>query len=283
MVEIKYSVYDTSCTPLVNVQPVTEIGFHQESCLTVTDAVPAPVSFDPLSQDTVSCETITETSSLLSTDSRSSINEENSRDLTDQPHDEQQCRLATAAGVASAALGLLICGPIGAVMLGCGAAYAVENKPEGSGVGDAARAVGDVALVAAERARVINSRHHIVEHTKRISQTSYNMIDQIDRDYRILERTTNVVTYSWNKTVDFVRRENIVRRSVNSVGYAVCWAAEKIANALSTTSGTNGTETVRQRYDDNRNSDISHRPYPTAPVEPRMASNLQNRPAVLLY
>lgn len=297
MVEIKYSVYDTDCTPLVSVQPVLDGGYGQDDCLRVIDAFPAPITLGHrMIHDSVTGETISDTSSSPSTDCQSgtSIDEYISRDQNEFFHDEEQRQTALAAGVASAAFGLLICGPIGALMLGCGAVYAAENKPEGNGVGDAARAVGDVALVAADRARAINSRHKVVEHTKRLAHTSYSMIDQVDRDYRILERTTNAVTFSWNKTVGYVQRKNFFRRGVDSVGFAVCWAAEKIANALSAT-GNSETETVGMRSDENINADMSlgnlgsisqQRTHPTAPVEsylPEVSPNSNHRPAVQLH
>jgi hypothetical protein len=66
------------------------------------------------------------------------------------------------------------------------------------------------------------------------------MIDRVDRDYHILERTSMVLSASWHVAVDFVEKKRIVQRSIDSIGYAVCWAAEKVTNTLSN-AGTNRT------------------------------------------
>jgi hypothetical protein len=67
------------------------------------------------------------------------------------------------AGVLCGLFGCLLCGPIIALIFGGYAAYATSK--DGT-IGDAARAVGDVALTARDKAKEVDEKHDIVEKTK---------------------------------------------------------------------------------------------------------------------
>lgn len=67
------------------------------------------------------------------------------------------------AGVLCGLFGCLLCGPILALITGGYAAYATSKD---GAIGDAARAIGDVALNARDKAKEVDEKHDIVEKTK---------------------------------------------------------------------------------------------------------------------
>ena len=84
------------------------------------------------------------------------IDRTSSQQQQQNPEDERNM----AAGAAGAVIGLLIGGPVISVVLGFGSVY--YTKEEGV-TGDLARALGDVALVARDKFRKVDSEHHILE------------------------------------------------------------------------------------------------------------------------
>ena len=140
--------------------------------------------------------------------------------------EEERTRI-TAAGVGSGVVGLLIGGPIGALILGFGGAYAAEKKD--GVVGDTARAVGDVALSIKGKSKEIDEKHHVVDKSKELANKALEKAKQVDRDHKVLEKAKVFIIYSWTATVDFVRRHNLIERGVNGVGKGFCWVMEKVA------------------------------------------------------
>jgi hypothetical protein len=67
-----------------------------------------------------------------------------------------------SAGVASGVMGLLMAGPFFGLLLGFGTAFAFDK--DGT-AGDAARAIGDVALVAKNKAVEVDAKHNLVKKT----------------------------------------------------------------------------------------------------------------------
>jgi hypothetical protein len=207
MVEEKRSIYDSETAPLVQAEELREDP-HQET--------PRVVEATRVEDDGTS-----------SSSSTAGGNE--SVEVSEAQVDRESLDKArvVGAGTASAVLGLLLCGPIGAALLGFGAAYAAENK-EGV-VGDAARAIGDVALQARDRAVEIDRKHRVVDKSKKAASEAWDRAKEADRKHRILERARDFAVCSWTATADFCRRHNLVERGVNGIGKGVCWVLEKLA------------------------------------------------------
>jgi len=143
------------------------------------------------------------------------------------PEQEQERSRVVGAGVASGLFGLLVGGPVVAVLLGFGASYAAEKK-EGA-VGDTARAIGDLALISKAKAKEIDEKHHVVDKSKKVAGDLWEKAKEADQKHKILDKAKAFLVYSWTATVDFIRRHNLIERGVNGVGKGVCWAMEKIA------------------------------------------------------
>ncbi|GKY98753.1 hypothetical protein MPSEU_000831600 [Mayamaea pseudoterrestris] len=135
-----------------------------------------------------------------------------------------------AASVASGLLGCLVGGPIVGVAVGFGAAYA-HDRP--GAVGDASRAVGDLACLASVRAQEMNRKHKVAANTKAAAQQMLNRAQQeCHHGDNVVEQAQNVLVRGWNWTKDFVHRHNLIERGVQNVGKGVVWVAETIASKI---------------------------------------------------
>jgi hypothetical protein len=214
MVEIKTSVYDNENPPLVEAMPATvEV---QEADLLQLNAGHA--GEESTQSDASSIE-----------------------DIPTIPTEEEalERRRTIGAGVFSGVVGLFLGGPIGAMILGFGAAYATEKQ---GAVGDTARAVGDVAMSVREKAIEIDGKHKVVDRSKVVAQEAFEKAKEMDQKHHILERTKDLMVYSWTSIVEFFRRNRVLERSVQGVGRSAEWVAGKVAPAATaTTTGSNKT------------------------------------------
>jgi hypothetical protein len=151
-----------------------------------------------------------------------------SMDDDDEKDYHQQQRVVGAA-VAASVVGLLMGGPILAVLLGCGATYACH---QGGAAGDAARAVGDVALTVREKAEEFDKKHGVVEQSKVVAETAWTRAKEFDRKHNLLDRTKRLAVDSFETMRDFVHRHRLIERGVDRIGKAVYWVADKLAKAL---------------------------------------------------
>lgn len=153
-------------------------------------------------------------------------------------------RLAAAAGVGAGVLGMMVAGPVGAVALGFSAAFAAE-KEQGV-VGDSARAMGDVALSAKEKAFEIEDKHHVSHKARVAAGEAWEMAKELDREHKILQKAKDVAIYGSKATADYVQRHNIVERGLVGIGKGACWISEVVANgSLSAVEDTNEAQSPK--------------------------------------
>ena len=220
MGESKSSVYDDDETaPLVPVEPVAG-DVPLLNAVPGTDSVFAAASTIPVDEPTVA----------------TNVSE------VPMSHEEYLQQQLVGAGVASGVLGMLLGGPILAMLLGFGATYACE-KP--GAAGDTARAVGDVALSVRDKAREVDAKHHLVLRAQTTAAEAWSKAKELDQRHNILERAKEFAAHSFRVTVDFVRRHRLIERGVESVGKAVYWAADRVAEKLN----QNRTPAVSQEVD----------------------------------
>ena len=131
-----------------------------------------------------------------------------------------------ASSIATGVVGCLLGGPLLGLALGFGAAYA-HDRP--GAVGDASRAVGDLALLASIRAKEINEQHQVAEKTKLATAQMLQKAKDCDREHKVVDQAQNALVRGWNWTVRFVQKHNLIERGVQNVGKAVVWAAETLA------------------------------------------------------
>lgn len=113
------------------------------------------------------------------------------------------------AGTAGAVLGLLVGGPVLSLVFGIGSAY--YTKQEGA-TGDVARALGDVALVARDKWKEVDSKHHIVNRSREATNEAIHHIQEADRRHHGRQRLFKFVAYCWRKTWKFIEDHRLIDR-----------------------------------------------------------------------
>jgi hypothetical protein len=111
-----------------------------------------------------------------------------------------------ASGTAGCVFGCLIGGVVCAVMGGLGSAYAAKHKG-GSCVGDTARAMGEVVILAHEKAVVINQKHNVAKTTQEAANRTFAKAKKLDEQYRICEKGQDAMISTGKVIMDFAARQ----------------------------------------------------------------------------
>jgi hypothetical protein len=142
-------------------------------------------------------------------------------------------------------------GPFLALIFGFGAAYAAQQDNKGTAVGDAARAVGEVALAARSKAREIDDKHHVMQRAKLAGTRVVEKAAEMDHKHGIVEKATNMVVLAWNNTREFVIRNRLIERSIDGIGKGVYWLVTKINEKMNEADvETPGTTTRNSNNDE---------------------------------
>ena len=116
---------------------------------------------------------------------------------------------------------------MGAAVAGFSAAFAAETK--GGVVGDSARAIGDVALAAMDKAMEIDEKYHVVEASIDAAAQAWEKAKELDREHHLVQKAKDLTIYSSVATVDFVRRHNLVEKSADGIVKGASWVGKRIA------------------------------------------------------
>jgi hypothetical protein len=141
---------------------------------------------------------------------------------------EKHDQLVRASGIAGGVVGLLLGGPILALVAGFGSAYAIRKE---NTVGDISRSMGEVALTIEEKARQVNQKHHIADKTKAT-------MDDLEDRFCIARKARQLVITSWKAGVDFTRQRNLIERGIEGTGHGFEYLADKFAGKNKNTSDT---------------------------------------------
>jgi hypothetical protein len=244
MVELQTSPYDYEGIPLVYASIVSidaELSLEEDPILTAHAIPSTPISIAVPSPTRVAEES-TPTSSMRSVEpSAPSFHEQQENDqqsqqteetrqqnrTTQQPQTEEdrERERTVGAGAAGSVFGLLLGGPFLAFLFGFGTAY--YTKQEGPS-GDMARAIGDVALVARDKFREVDGKHHIVDKGKVAAAEAIDKIQQADQTHQLKERLYQFLSWCWNSTLEFAQRHHLIERGSAKVKRLLNKLVEKI-------------------------------------------------------
>jgi hypothetical protein len=130
---------------------------------------------------------------------------------------EEDARLVAPSGVAGAVVGLILGGPILAVIAGFGSAYAVRK--EGS-TGDIARSMGEVALSAQQTTEELEKKLHWIERTRKAVDGT---------ESKIVWKVRRLVVSSWDSAVEYSRQHQLLERGVEGTGRGFEYLADRIS------------------------------------------------------
>lgn len=121
--------------------------------------------------------------------------------------------LYSASGVAGGILGLLLGGPVLALLFVGGVAYCT-TRPEGDAAGDAARSLGDLALEARARAAVLDCEHDFSGKVKKGAGNAWARAQQLESSHDIIGRCRSAIESTWRKAVQVNMEHHIVERTM---------------------------------------------------------------------
>jgi hypothetical protein len=148
-----------------------------------------------------------------------------SKDSTGQTQ-SQRTDLKVASGAAGAVIGFLFGGPLLAALLGFGAAYATQKE---GATGDAARALGDVAISTKEKALEVDKKHNVVNRSKDAAADAWGKAKKYDKQYNVLDKVKDCVGFGWKSFSDFIRDRRVLERGVDGVGRGYEYVAKKVS------------------------------------------------------
>lgn len=138
-------------------------------------------------------------------------------------------RVKVGAGFASGAFGLLAGGPVLAILLGLGTAYAADQP---GAAGDAARTVGEVAIVAQNKFKKLDEQHKFVEKGQLMAAKAVHKLQEADREHRLVDRFKDFATRSFHSISLYVKEHRLIERGTQAIGTTAYWAANKIADKI---------------------------------------------------
>jgi hypothetical protein len=146
-------------------------------------------------------------------------------ELDEQRHQES---VTMGAGVAAGVVGLLVGGPVLAILTGFGTAYA--TKLTGAS-GDTARAIGQIALETRTKAIELDRQHNLVQKGRDAVATTWEKAKEFDRTHNVLEKSKAFLVWSWEAIQEQNRKHNLLERAVNATGKLVAFVVTKIAKS----------------------------------------------------
>jgi hypothetical protein len=147
----------------------------------------------------------------------------------EETEEEQQQTLTVSAGVAGGVVGLLVGGPILAILTGFGTAYATQQE---GAAGDAARAVGQLAVEAKQKAVQVDRKHNLVQKGQVAATQAWEKAKEIDRQHNILDKTKAFCVWSWETAREQNRKHHLLERAVAATGRFISLVVRKLGNAL---------------------------------------------------
>jgi hypothetical protein len=213
MVELQASIYDgEENIPFANASIVTIDDELSDDPIVVPMAETMPVT-SPSNHDNTQAVYETPPVVDISMQSRES-SEGATSSLTGPSVVEEESSLPRnipkAAATGGAVVGMLLGGPFLSLFLGVGSHH--YSKQEGA-MGDCARALGEVAIVAKEKFQQVDDRHHLLDKGKEAASRTWDRVQQADREHKLQEKMGYFVSHCYAVTLDFIYRHNLIERA----------------------------------------------------------------------
>mmetsp|Transcript_26678 Transcript_26678/g.78813 ORF Transcript_26678/g.78813 Transcript_26678/m.78813 type:complete len:211 (-) Transcript_26678:80-712(-) len=141
----------------------------------------------------------------------------------DQDHEETR---TTAAGIAAGIIGLFLGGPILALIAGGGTVYAARQR-DGT-AGDVARAVGDIALTARDKAKELDEKHNVVDKTKAAAGDAWERTKELDAEHHFMQKIKHALAVAYDRTVAFNAEHHVFEKITIAAGTFFHFIAAKV-------------------------------------------------------
>lgn len=142
------------------------------------------------------------------------------------------------AGLLFGISGLVIGGPLLALLAGVGAAVVAKPDNE-TPVGDAARASGDFAIettskvseVVGEKAKEANEEYGIIDKIKQALTTGWTKVKEFDEEHKVSEKTKETASSVGARGVEFEKEHHFVEKFLGGVKGGVEFLMGKLKDA----------------------------------------------------
>jgi len=136
--------------------------------------------------------------------------------------------LAGAAAV-GAGVGLVLAGPIGALAGAAGIAYAATTKD--TGVGEAARKTGQVAVDGYSAVKKFDADYNISSKAYTATKAGINKVTEIEKKYQFTERVGNVVSSTTETITNFEKKNQVISKLGSGLASALDWTTSRLGGS----------------------------------------------------
>ncbi|QDZ22362.1 MIT domain-containing protein [Chloropicon primus] len=133
--------------------------------------------------------------------------------------------LAGAAAV-GAGVGLVLAGPIGALAGAAGIAYAATTKD--NGMGEAARATGQVAVDGYSAVRKFDSEYNISGKAYDATMAGVTKVQEIEKKYQIKDRVASVAKNTTQSITKFEEKNKVIEKLGSGIASALDWTTTRL-------------------------------------------------------
>lgn len=166
------------------------------------------------------------------------ITDEEVKELNNLPRNAESAEKTevpsqVGAGLLFGLSGLLLGGPVLALLGGAGATY-VASKDEGP-IGDAARASGDFAIETGskvgEAAKEANEKHGFIDKIKSAFTYGWSKVQHFDEEHKATEKVKETMSNAGEKTVEFERKHHVMENFLGGIQSGVNFLLDKVKDA----------------------------------------------------
>mmetsp|Transcript_579 Transcript_579/g.749 ORF Transcript_579/g.749 Transcript_579/m.749 type:complete len:210 (-) Transcript_579:165-794(-) len=129
------------------------------------------------------------------------------------------------ASILCGIVGLTCGGIVVGIFAAIGAAYA--SMKCSNGIGDAVRATGDVAVVAAHKAQVINKKHDVSGRTKALVNSGVEKARSLDK-HHIIDKSGNAARSLVDNAKSFEQNNHVIDRTKKNLSNFFTFLAKKL-------------------------------------------------------
>ena len=151
-------------------------------------------------------------------------------DIPRNAESETQVPPKVGAGLLFGVTGLVLGGPILALLSGVGATYAA-SKDEGP-IGDAARASGNFAVEtgskAGEAAKEANEKHDVIDKIKSAFASIWSKVQQFDEEHKATEKVKETMSNVGEKSMNFEREHHVMENALEGIKNGVDFLLNKV-------------------------------------------------------
>lgn len=133
--------------------------------------------------------------------------------------------LAGAAAV-GAGVGLVLAGPIGALAGAAGIAYAATTKD--NGMGEAARATGQVAVDAYSGVKKFDEQYNISSKAYSATVAGMNKVTEIEKKYQLKDRVANMTKNTTESITKFEEKNKVIEKLGSGLASALDWTTTRL-------------------------------------------------------